>query len=157
MVAWSARQDSGAGRTITVKPNRSLTWGQTKTLLLGFASALLAVAAYFWHLGAWMVIPFLGVELLLIAGAFYFHSLRSSRGESIEFDEENMWVKTGSGRTGFPRPWIQVKVVRTGVPGHPNRLLVGAHGRFLQIGTFLHDRERELLASLVEETAAQRV
>ena len=156
MVVLSSCRESGERRTITVRPNRSLSWRQTKTLLLFFACVLSMVALYFWQLGAWMVMPFLGVELMVIVGAFYFHCLRSSRGESIEFGDEKVWIETREGRAGFSRPWVQVRLVGNSISGHPRRLIVGAHGRFLQIGSFLHDGEKELLAAVVEETATQR-
>ena len=155
MVDWNSRQEVGGRKRIIVRPNRSLTWGQTKALLLLFACAFCVVAIYFWQLGAWMVMPFLGVELIVLAGAFYFNSLRGSRGESIEFDEDKVWIETRNGWVSFSRAWIQVRLIRNSVVGRPSRLILGAHGRFLQIGEFLHDRERVLLAALVEETVAQ--
>ena len=157
MVVRNSSQESGGDETITIKPNQSLTWSQTKRLLLLFLCVFLAVAGYFWQLGAWMVVPFLGAELALLAGAFYVHSLHSARGETIEFDGERVWFRTRAGRTGFPRAWLQVRLLKSPVGDRPNRLIVGAHGRFMQVGTFLHDRERERLASMVERAAAQRL
>lgn len=157
MVVRNNCRETGGREQITIKPNRSLTWPQTKRLLLLFLCVFLSVAGYFWHLGAWMVVPFLGIELAVLAGAFYINSLHGARGESIEFDGDRVWLRTRTGRAGFPRAWLQVRLLRNPVGDRPNRLIVGAHGRFMQIGSFLHDRERERLASMVERAAAQRI
>ncbi len=156
MVATCSGKETGGTDTILVRPNSSLTWGQTKRLLLFFACALSAVALYFWQLGAWLVLPFLGAELALLAGGFYACCLQARRGESIAIDGDRVWVESRGGRAVFPRAWLQVRLVPHAVDGRPSRLLVGAHGRFLQVGAFLVDGERERLARLVERAAARK-
>ena len=51
-------------------PHRSLSPRGVRNVILGFAAALALVALYFTLLGAWVVLPFLGLELLLIWWAF---------------------------------------------------------------------------------------
>lgn len=59
-----------AGVRLTVRPNCALGWRTTKWLIAGFGLCLVVVASWFAALGAWLVVPFAGIELLVLAAGF---------------------------------------------------------------------------------------
>ena len=78
-------QDSGGCR-FTIRPNCALSWRATKYLVLAFACCFGAIGVYFASLGAWLVLPFAGLELVVLAGGFYFSSLAGHAREVIEIE-----------------------------------------------------------------------
>jgi len=58
-----------------VRPNCALSWRTTKLVLLFFAGCFAALSAYFAAVGAWLVLPFAGLELAVLVAGFYLSAL----------------------------------------------------------------------------------
>lgn len=56
---------------VCLRPNCSATWGQTKLLIAGLGSVALIVAAAWSLAGAWLILPFAGLEVSLLAYLAY--------------------------------------------------------------------------------------
>ena len=103
-------------------------------------------------LGAWLVLPFTGLELLILGGGFYLASVAGHSREVIEIDGDHLRVLRGRGAssggcsapplldTGDPVP-------RPRAAGIPSRLVLRCHGRRLEVATKLVEAEREDLAA----------
>lgn len=135
---------------LLIQPNKNLTWNETRLVFLFLASCVAAVAAYFLTLGAWLVLPFAGPELLIIGLGFYLHSCHAHQQQVVRIDANNISVVDARKRGPelcFPRVWV--KIVHTGNPGgwYPSRLFIGAHGKYIEIGKYLIESERETLAN----------
>ena len=138
-----------AGLTIRLAPHCSLS---TRGALYFYASACAtpcAVAGLMALRGWWPVLPFAGLELLLL-GAVLWHSLRRrDRGEVITVTDERIEINSQVARKQsivFPRHWAQVKLRRAASPLHPSRLLIMSHGRSFEVGSFLTEGDRRELA-----------
>jgi uncharacterized membrane protein len=146
-------QDSGGCR-IVVRPNCALTWRSTKIVIAAFAGCFAAVCAYFASLGAWLVLPFAGLELAVLAGGFYLSALSGHRREVIEIGGSDLRVLRGGRRleevARFPLHWTRVLLRRDPRGWYPSRLLLGCHGKGLEIGSKLVEAEREELALRLE-------
>ena len=134
---------------LLIQPNRNLTWNETRLVFLFLAFCVVAVAVYFLTLGAWLVMPFAGIELLVIGFGFYLHSCHAHQQQVIRIDAHNISVvdaREDGPQFCFPRSWV--KVVHTGDPEgwYPSRLFIGSHGKYIEIGKFLIESERETLA-----------
>jgi uncharacterized membrane protein len=134
-----------------VRPHRSLSWGGTKWLFFGFAVLMGAFAAYFVLLGAWMVLPFFGLELSALGLGLYLSSLSGSHREVIEISGQELSVARG--RRGpeqvvtLPRYWSRV-VLSTDPRGwYSSRLMLIAHGQRVEIGAALVNEQRRRLAA----------
>ncbi len=125
---------------------------------IGVMGVLLSViAATFALRGAWPVLPFAGLELAALAAALYWVARRLSLREVITVDDGHVTVERGRRRpqlaVRLPRPWVRVELARAGVLG-PRRLLLRCHGRALEVGALLPERERERLAARLRAAIA---
>jgi uncharacterized membrane protein len=142
-------QDADAYR-FTVRPNCALSWQATKYVILFFAACFTAVAAYFASLGAWLVLPFAGLELVVLVAGFYLSALAGHTREVIEIRGDELRVLRGGRRLkevgALSRHWTRVALVRDPRGWHPSRLVLRSHSRTLEIQTRLVEAEREELA-----------
>jgi uncharacterized membrane protein len=131
-------------------PNRSLTWTQAKLCFAGIAAVSLAVAIGFALLGLWPILPFAGLELAGLAYCFYACAWRAEHREVVTIGRDSVQVESGRRKPercwAFARAWAGVQVQRSGVAGYPSRVIVGSHGRGVEIGGFLNEDEKERLA-----------
>lgn len=99
--------------------------------------------------GAWMVLPFAGLEIAAIAYAFYYITLRSGDFESILIEGDRVVVEKHGYKKSvevvFQRYWAQVNM-REQLNGS-NALFIGSHGKEVEFGRgFMTDEQRVELA-----------
>ena len=137
-------------RIFVIKPNRSLSWKQSKRVFFFLAACLIAVGFYFFQLGAWVVLPFAGLEIALIGTVIYRQFQWASRRQVIEIGDSTVWISESDtkkeNRIGFPAAWLQIKHNKDPHNWYSSRLFVGSHGQFVEIGKNLVESEREFLA-----------
>jgi len=147
-------QDS-TGCSFTVRPNCAMSWRATKYLVLFFACCFGAVGAYFASIGAWLVLPFAGLELAVLAVGFYFSALAGHCREVIAIDGPVVRVMRGGRQLDevacFPVNWTQVTMRRDPAGWYPSRLLLRCQGRRLEIASKVVEAEREELALALED------
>ncbi len=108
----------------------------------------------FFLMGAWPVVGFLGLDMLLLWGAFRL-SYRSGRlRETLQLSRNSLMVRRTlpSGRARewrFQPYWLRVEI-DTGPPDR-TRLTLASHGRRLIIGAFLAPDERIELAQALKD------
>lgn len=141
-----------------IKPHRSAGIADTRTLLLLVASAWAVVGAVFVIAGAWPVVPFLGLEVALLAGAFALNNKAASAEETINLTAVALTVRRVDhwGKQtvfSFPPQWLQVNTDVSGPRGP--RLELRSHGRSLFIGSFLLPEERLALARTLRRELAR--
>ncbi|HEY8554138.1 MAG TPA: DUF2244 domain-containing protein [Burkholderiales bacterium] len=138
------------GRSLIIRPNRSLPVGG---MVLLFAAALawgIAVGGAFLVRGAGMVLPFIALVVLGLGALLRRLYVHRDDCELVTVDEDRVHITKRSGnavtRHEFQRYWLRVRWGRTRHGESRGRLLVGSHGRFVALGDEIDDRERELLA-----------
>lgn len=141
-----------------IKPHRSAGIGATRTLLRLLAAVWLVVGTVFVIAGAWPVVPFLGLEIALLAGAFALNNKAASAEEAINLTAAALTVRRvdhwGQQTVfSFPPQWLQVNTDVTGPRGP--RLELRSHGRSLFIGSFLLPDERLALARTLRRELAR--
>lgn len=132
-----------------IRPHRSTGPGGMRLVLLLVAGIWLVVGSIFVAVGAWPVIPFLGLEIGLLAGAFALNNRAASAIEAINLTAEALTVRRVDhwGKQtlfSFPPHWLQVNTDTLG-PSGP-RLELRSHGKSMFIGSFLLPDERLALA-----------
>jgi len=143
-----------SGYKIIARPNNSLSISDSIKLLLAMASIVLVIALGFARIGAWLVLPFAGLEILAFAYAFHFIYLHSDDFESITIDGERVVVEVRSYKktttTIFQRYWAQVsvrEVVSSKGSGGKRGLFISSHGNEVEFGkNFINDEQRAFLA-----------
>lgn len=149
------QEQASDGCSFTVRPNCALSWRATKYLVVLFACCFGAVGCYFASMGAWLVLPFAGLELVVLAAGFYFSALAGHRREVILVDGPIVRVMRGGRRLDevgrFPANWTQVQLRRDPTGWYPSRLWLRCHGRRLEIATKVVEAERSELALALDD------
>lgn len=127
-------------------PNRSLGRDQARWIVAGVGIVFLLGGVRLLVLGAWPVLPFMAVDLALLAWAFRasFHSGRAY--ETLRLDDAALTIRqvTHQGverRVDLPAAWTRVRLDR--ISDLENRLSVASGGREVVVGRCLSPRERE--------------
>ncbi len=131
---------------IVICPNCSLS----VRAAFGFFSSLCAVSLTIGGLlaaeGLWPVLPFSGLEMVLLGWALHTSLGRRHQGQTITLTESDVSVesrdRSACRRVVFPRHWAQVKLRRPASRLHPSRLTIESHGRQCELGRFLTEEER---------------
>ncbi len=147
-----------ASLTIRLAPHCSLS---PRGALYFYASACatsFGVAGLMALRGWWAVLPFAGLEMLLLGAVLWHSQRRRHHVEVITLTDER--IEIGSQLAGkrpvvFPRHWAQVKLRRAASPLHPSRLLIMSHGRSLEVGSFLTEEERRGLAGRLQRAVGR--
>ncbi|MBS0613323.1 MAG: DUF2244 domain-containing protein [Proteobacteria bacterium] len=135
---------------IVLVPNCSLT---PKSAALFFSTLFifsLCFALFFVLQGLWPILPFWGLEMLVLGFALHLSlKRRLYRQELLLTDTEVSIVTTsraGEDKQQFSRHWAKVRLRSPRTNLHPSRLTIESHGRALEIGQFLTEEERRSLA-----------
>ena len=142
------------GYKIIARHNNSLTPKAGVKLLLALAGIVLVVGFGFARIGAWLVLPFAGLEILAFAYAFHYIYLHSDDFESITIENDNVVVEKRDYKevttTVFQRHWAQVslrEVASVGGAIGKSGLFIRSHGKEIEFGKyFMNDEQRALLA-----------
>ncbi|MGD2073711.1 MAG: DUF2244 domain-containing protein [Gammaproteobacteria bacterium] len=142
--------DHECARRFVIRPNCSLPWRQVVRFYLSVLAVSMGIAVAFALQGAWMVLPFAGLEMLVLGAALYIVARRSSYWQQIVIQGDNVdFVEHGPGtqhRESFKRAWVRIELVGPAIRGHPSRLTIGSHGRCVEIGGCLNEEDKRYLA-----------
>jgi len=94
MIDVEYNRHSHVGR-IVLRPNRAISWRANRIFLLiiTFISTLIA-GAFAW-LGAWLILPFAGAEILLLGSLLWYVYTVHSRQEVVHFSKAEVVVEKG--------------------------------------------------------------
>ena len=130
---------------LLIRPDCSLSLRGVKVLVLTFAFVAALIGAYMLTLGAWPVLPFLGLEIAVVAVAFLilqrrarFYDLVEAKGDDVCLSQRG---RHGEKSGKLNRYWTQVRLAAGG-HWYPSRLLVGSHGNYMEIGAALTEEDR---------------
>ncbi|MET0108226.1 MAG: DUF2244 domain-containing protein [Candidatus Thiodiazotropha sp.] len=150
MVFRAPQNSNGDEAVLVVQPNRSLTWNQSKWLFLLLALCIGLVGLYFLSLGAWLVLPFTGLEICIVGIAIYCHSFCAHSQEIIHIDDTYVRISDNRNRQAvkcFHKSWLKIIQNQDPKGWYPSRLLIGSHGEYIEVGKNLLEEEREMLAN----------
>lgn len=139
-------------------PHRSLPPHGFHVLMLVLGLVSLAVGIGFVMIGAWPVIGFFGLDVLLVYIAFRLSYRSARQRETLRLAADTFTVERvdiyGGRRTWRFQPfWLRVILEER--PDESNRLLVASHGRSLVIADFLGAPMRRELAATIREALAR--
>ena len=142
------------GDKIIARPNNSLSVEDSVKLLAALAGIALVVALGFLHIGAWLVLPFAGLEIVTFAYAFHSVYLHADDFDSITIESDRVVVEKRNVKeittTVFQRYWAQVNVRDVAMIKGSNGkcgLFISSHGNEVEFGrNFINDEQRSQLA-----------
>ena len=135
-------------------PPRSLSDRGMRWLCLLVIPAAAIPGVLFTLLGAWPVLPFVGVELLLVLGLVALHRRWSAaQVEIVILTPDRLRVLSANGRGGRQEValdpyWARVQLTERA--GATPTLRLAARGRDVEIGRFLSAVEKVAMAAALE-------
>jgi uncharacterized membrane protein len=144
------RENSGQRFRFVLAPNRSISWREL--LLFYFLTCIvaLAIGLFFTLQGAWLVLPFSGLEMLALGLGLYVTSRKVYRSEVITLDPDRIRIEKGVQQIDqsweFRTPWVSISDDRDNGRRGRRRLVIGASGSSVEVGSFLANREKDELA-----------
>lgn len=133
-----------------LRPNRSMSWRQNLVFFGSLCGVTLLGIAPLVAMGFWPVLPFAGLELLVVGIGLHRVMCRCHECEVICVAEDSIRIERGRRgprqRWVLTRPWAQVVLKGCPRQWYPSRLLIRAHGRSVEVGRFLVEEERKKLA-----------
>jgi uncharacterized membrane protein len=159
MTAGNARQPTSPIFTATLRPYRSLSSTGFMLVMIALVACSFAAGLSFWLMGAWPVVGFFGLDILLVQLAFRLNYRAARASEEVWLDREKLLIRktAPSGRfteSGFHPYWARLEIDRhpeIGVTG----LKIASHGKRLSIAGFLGPRERESFATAFSAALAE--
>lgn len=135
-------------RRFLIRPNCSLPWRDAVRFYLGMVVVSFGIAIAFALKGAWLILPFAGLEMLVLGIALYVVARRTTDWQEISIDADQVdIVERDSGQAqSFQRAWVRVIHEVAPVRGHPSRLCIRSHGRSVEVGRCLNEEEKRYLA-----------
>ena len=154
---------------ITIWPHRSLSSKGFAIVMGVLAGLLFLIGLGFFLAGAWPVIGFLGLELLVVWGAFKLNYRAARHHETIHTTTEELMVEsqTPAGKRAeksFPIGWLRVSLSPSESPAMSSRdqqkIILSSHGEQAEVGKYLHPAEKaglsRELGSMIDRARATR-
>lgn len=135
------------------RPCCSLTCTQERVTFWSLVLLCFGVAIGFTVQGYWLVLPFAGLEIGLLAWALESLRNRENNYEILTIDGDSVvleWrIGKQSGRRELNRQWVHVQC-DCSTPGRNCHLCVRSHGLETEVGHFLSDEARLKLAAVLK-------
>lgn len=140
-------------REFVIQPNCSLSDQGRKYFLWSMGVVMLGISGGMMTTGLWLVVPFMGVEWLVLVYVFDKVGKQCRVVERVRIDHDELTVHHEEPRhpsiCSFPLYWVNVDLRQAKHPWYRTQLLIGAHGRWVELAAFLNNEERASLASAI--------
>ncbi len=151
---------SESSRCWTIKRNCSASPGQLALVFASIVALSFAIGVAFAAHGLWLVLPFVGLEMLAVAAAFFCYGRRAADYERIEIVGGEVTVEQveASRRAvrRLPAHWTRVEVSRPGRDGRIS-LWLAAGAQRIEVGRHLLDARRLRLADEIRAALVRHV
>jgi uncharacterized membrane protein len=137
------------GHFVVLQPNRSMSWqGTLKVLAALLAASTIIVIGMVW-IGAWVVLPFAGLEWLAVATGMIVTAWRCQQQEVLWFEEDQVRLEQGVYRRQRhwqgPRRYTRLIISPAKHPLGPPQLALAYRDDQLAFASFLNPGDVELL------------
>lgn len=140
--------ETGVTRFVLVS-NGSLSRSQAFGVLLAIGLLMTLIAGGFWAMGLWLVLPFSGLEWLMLASAVRWSLRNSELKEVVTIDPTRVLVERGRRRPEqrfeFQRAWVQLNWRKPKFRSYSGSVELRSHGKQVVLGEFLPETERKKL------------
>lgn len=142
-------------RQVILSPNRSMSWKNNKRILLAIFFVNITIAIAWSAMGAWMVLPFAGLEVLCVGIGMYYVSWKLSFKQIVNIEADSLILQTG---VYFPKQEWQWPLSSTCLIIKPSHYRMSAPQFFLsylnnkiEIGEFLNRKEKKQLKIILHD------
>lgn len=146
--------ESGYIGQILLQPHISLSWRNNLRIFLLLSFITLLVAFYFLQKGAWLVLPFSGLELLVIFTSMMMFFRRFYCCEIICFSEDSIVIEHGHKKIEqsykYQRHWSKFHIQEKSKSDTP-KIFIKSHGKEFELGSFLCRSEKIVLINTLKD------
>jgi len=116
MVKIAINERSGNGHII-LRPNLSASW-RTNLIIISLISVVcIGIAAFFLSIGAYLVLPFAGMEILVLSVITYIFYRDHNHQEVITFTDQKVIIEKGRIKPKndwqCERAWAQARLIQS--------------------------------------------
>lgn len=138
---------------VTFRPNSALSAISKKRVIIVLTVMPCVIGVAFLFLGAWPILPFVGLEVAALAYAFYYVNKHETDYESISIEGNSLLIERCVGQTVSQHEinpyWV--KVTQHELPNGELHLYLQSHGNEIEVGRYLTRKQRELLAKQLKQ------
>ena len=145
----SSQSKESKRHLIVLSPNKSMTWETNKKILMAMFVVSMIIGIGFASIGAWMVLPFAGLEITLVGIGMYYVCWKLNFKQTITVEAESFTVQKG---VYFPKQEWQWQASQTQLLKQPSRYRMSPPTLFLkhlnqkiEIGEFLNRADKKEL------------
>ena len=139
-----------------IRPNRSMTAKGMMLFVAVVGVAIFLVAIRFVLLGAWVILPFAILEIVLLGAGFWLYERASRYRETVQITRSSLHITQETVRRKkswqFNPHWVRVNLDLDPNDWYPSRLFIRSHGEQVEIGACLTDQEREELSKVLKRS-----
>lgn len=138
---------------IVVSPNLSAQWRTTKFFVGAVCGFALIIALIFALAGLWLILPFAGIEVIVIIVLMRHVARKCHSQQVIYLDSERIRVEKG-----YDSPlwswdselfWTRLIINKAAHPWHPDTLILRGKQQQVEIGEFLNEQDKKQLVSVL--------
>ena len=142
---------SAMEQRIELAPNCSLSAAGARLFFGSVCAFSLMFALIFVVQGLWPVLPFWGLEMLVLGLALQASMRRRRYTQTVLITESSVSLvirsRHGEAKQEFARHWARVRLRTPRTGRHPSRLMIESQGHSIEVGSFLTEEDRCLLAT----------
>ena len=147
--------------TIILKPENSSIWSNNILLIKLIFLHLLIISILFIYLGTWMIIPFAGLEVIVLYTVLYIVSKKSHTIETITLTLDQVTLSKGQHKVEqewhFKRyyckfSWENIQNVKTTYI----RVYIGSNDQMIEIGQLLTLSEKRTLVKHLRQLLTEQ-
>ena len=143
----SVEKKSNSNYLITLSPNSSLTGIYRIIFLASISFICVGIAIVFYFFGAYLILPFAGIEIAILLIAFYLSFKWSSRKELIYISQEVVKIEKGIHKAEYL--WEEFRTFTSfQIEKDANkslRLSFRSKGDDVIVGNFLNEDDKNIL------------
>ena len=154
-------QPNAGIKSIRIHANGDSNFCALKICIAILTCVIFLIAIISALFGAWLVLPFAGLEIALLVVGARISFLHNKDADSLAISERFVHLtkhrKTHKTVHSFVRHWTIVRI-KAGANRHePAQLQIGSHGRFLEFGEFLTEKSKRRLYAHLTQCAQDNV
>jgi len=141
--------------TLLLHPNRSMSWEANKKILLAMFCVNISIGLSFAMIGAWLILPFAGLEIVLVGIGMYYVCWKLNFKEVITIEAESLTLQKG---VYYPKQTWHWQKSYTALVKQPSSYRMSAPKLFLQhlnetveVGAFLNRKDKKLLRDNLQQ------
>lgn len=152
MIVNHLEEDKHTG-SLTLYQNQSLSWRGNKIFLAALTVYMIFFNVLWWMMGAWLILPVSGAELLLVWLLIYQFKLHQQYREHLIFTADEFTIKSGHRRCdnekSYPRHAVRFLVYEPRT-WHPKRLFIQYLDTKIEIAQNLSENDKDELIRILE-------